>query len=25
VRNYNDIRPGDLIEVFDTKEVARQL
>lgn len=25
VRNYNDIRPGDLIEVFETKEVARQL
>jgi translation initiation factor IF-2 len=25
VRNYNDIRPGDLIEVFDTKEVAREL
>ncbi|MFX3658194.1 MAG: translation initiation factor IF-2 [bacterium] len=25
VRNYNDIRPGDMIEVFDTKEVAREL
>jgi translation initiation factor IF-2 len=25
VRNYNDIRPGDLIEVFETREVARQL
>jgi translation initiation factor IF-2 len=25
VRNYNDIRPGDHIEVFDTKEVAREL
>jgi translation initiation factor IF-2 len=25
VRNYNDIRPGDHIEVFDTKEVARTL
>ncbi|MFU8813780.1 MAG: translation initiation factor IF-2 [Pseudomonadales bacterium] len=25
VRNYNDIRPGDLIEVFETKEVAREL
>jgi translation initiation factor IF-2 len=25
VRNYNDIRPGDQIEVFDTKEVAREL
>ncbi len=25
VRNYNDVRPGDKIEVFDTREVARQL
>lgn len=25
VRNYNDVREGDLIEVFDTKEVARVL
>ncbi|MBX3706912.1 MAG: translation initiation factor IF-2 [Pseudomonadales bacterium] len=25
VRNYNDVRPGDLIEVFETKEVARAL
>jgi translation initiation factor IF-2 len=25
VRNYNDVRPGDMIEVFDTKEVAREL
>ena len=25
VRNYNDIRPGDHIEVFETKEVAREL
>tara|TARA_B110000093_G_C12949899_1_gene402031 strand:- start:686 stop:2332 length:1647 start_codon:yes stop_codon:yes gene_type:complete len=25
VRNYNDVRPGDLIEVFDTKEIAREL
>ena len=25
VRNYNDVRPGDLIEVFDSKEVAREL
>ena len=25
VRNYNDVREGDLIEVFDTKEIARQL
>jgi translation initiation factor IF-2 len=25
VRNYNDIRPGDKIEVFDTREVARSL
>ncbi len=25
VRNYNDVRPGDLIEVFDTKEIARTL
>ncbi|NBC23612.1 MAG: translation initiation factor IF-2, partial [Gammaproteobacteria bacterium] len=25
VRNYKDIRPGDQIEVFDTKEVAREL
>ena len=24
-RNYNDVREGDLIEVFDTKEIARQL
>jgi translation initiation factor IF-2 len=25
VRNYNDVRPGDLIEVFQTKEFAREL
>ncbi len=25
VRNYNDIRAGDQIEVFDTSEVAREL
>ena len=25
VRNYNDVRPGDQIEVFDAKEVARSL
>jgi translation initiation factor IF-2 len=25
VRNYNDVRPGDQIEVFNTKEVAREL
>jgi translation initiation factor IF-2 len=25
VRNYNDVRPGDKIEVFETKEVAREL
>jgi translation initiation factor IF-2 len=25
VRNYNDVRSGDLIEVYETKEVARQL
>lgn len=25
VRNYNDVRVGDVIEVFDTKEVARTL
>ncbi|MCP5182237.1 MAG: translation initiation factor IF-2 [Pseudomonadales bacterium] len=25
VRNYNDVRVGDTIEVFDTKEVARTL
>ena len=25
VRNYNDVRSGDLIEVFDTKEIAREL
>ncbi len=25
VRNYNDVRPGDLIEVFETKVVAREL
>jgi translation initiation factor IF-2 len=25
VRNYNDIRPGDKIEVFETREVARTL
>jgi len=25
VRNYNDVRPGDKIEVFDAKEVARAL
>jgi translation initiation factor IF-2 len=25
VRNYNDVRPGDSVEVFDTKEIAREL
>ena len=25
VRNYNDVKSGDLIEVFDTREVARSL
>jgi translation initiation factor IF-2 len=25
VRNYNDVRPGDKIEVFDSKEVARAI
>ena len=25
VRNYNDVAPGDSIEVFDTKEIAREL
>lgn len=25
VRNYNDVREGDLIEVFDSREVAREL
>ncbi|XOV85957.1 MAG: translation initiation factor IF-2 [Pseudomonadota bacterium] len=25
VRNYNDVRVGDQIEVFDTREVAREL
>nr|ADI16916.1 translation initiation factor 2 (if-2) [uncultured gamma proteobacterium HF0010_16J05] len=25
VRNYNDVRAGDSIEVFDTKEIAREL
>ena len=25
VRNYNDVKAGDQIEVFDTREVARQL
>lgn len=25
VRNYNDVRPGDLIEVYETKVLARQL
>ena len=25
VRNYNDVKAGDLIEVFDTKEIARSL
>ncbi len=25
VRNYNDVREGDQIEVFETKEVAREL
>ncbi len=25
VRNYNDVKVGDVIEVFDTKEVARSL
>ncbi|MCB1682867.1 MAG: translation initiation factor IF-2, partial [Pseudomonadales bacterium] len=25
VRNYNDVRVGDLIEVFDSTKVAREL
>jgi translation initiation factor IF-2 len=25
VRNYNDVRPGDQIEVYDAKEIARAL
>jgi translation initiation factor IF-2 len=25
VRNYNDVRAGDKIEVYDTREVAREL
>src|SRR5690606_3891980 len=25
VKDYNDVRPGDQIEVFDVKEVARKL
>ena len=25
VRNYNDVKSGDLIEVYDSKEVAREL
>jgi len=25
VRNYNDVKVGDQIEVFDTREVAREL
>ncbi len=25
VRNYSDVRPGDQIEVFDSREVAREL
>ena len=25
VRNYNEIKAGDLIEVFETKEIAREL
>ena len=25
VRNYNDVKSGDLIEVYDSKEVARAL
>ena len=25
VKNYTDVRPGDKIEVFDTKEIARTL
>ena len=25
VRNYNDVRVGDLIEVYDAREVAREL
>ena len=25
VRNYNDVKAGDLIEVFDTKKIARSL
>jgi translation initiation factor IF-2 len=25
VKNYNDVKVGDQIEVFDTREVAREL
>jgi translation initiation factor IF-2 len=25
VRNYNDVRPGDMIEVYESREVAREL
>ena len=25
VKNYNDVKVGDQIEVFDSKEVAREL
>jgi len=25
VRNYTDVRAGDLIEVFNTQEIAREL
>ena len=25
VKNYQDVRPGDQIEVFDVKEIARTL
>ena len=25
VRNYNDVHEGDLIEVYDSKEIAREL
>jgi translation initiation factor IF-2 len=25
VKNYTDVRPGDKIEVFDTREIARTL
>ena len=25
VKNYNDVKPGDKIEVYDTREIARTL